>query len=111
LGTEKSVPVFAATVEEQSVPTFLPQVRPTSVRAFNSGDIMKIRNFIVAALGVVIFGYAAGAQHSLPSTFKARTVTSPEGADIFVRSGGSGPVVVLLHGYCRNQRLLGSAGC
>src|ERR1700686_5219325 len=38
-------------------------------------------------------------QPSLPSTFKARTIASPEGADIFVRSGGSGPVVVLLHGY------------
>jgi pimeloyl-ACP methyl ester carboxylesterase len=36
---------------------------------------------------------------SLPSTFKAQTVASPAGADIFVRSGGSGPVVVLLHGY------------
>ena len=38
-------------------------------------------------------------QPSLPSTFEARTIASPEGADIFVRSGGSGPVVVLLHGY------------
>jgi len=40
---------------------------------------------------------------SLPSTFQARTVTSPEGADIFVRSGGSGPVVVLLHGYAETS--------
>ena len=36
--------------------------------------------------------------HSLPSTFHAQTVHSPEGADIFVRWGGTGPVVVLLHG-------------
>jgi pimeloyl-ACP methyl ester carboxylesterase len=36
---------------------------------------------------------------SLPSNFVSQTVSSPEGADIFVRSGGSGPVVVLLHGY------------
>ena len=36
---------------------------------------------------------------SLPSTFVSQTVSTPEGADIFVRSGGSGPVVVLLHGY------------
>src|SRR5271170_1080741 len=42
-------------------------------------------------------------QPSLPSTFKAQTVTSPEGADIFVRSGGSGPVVVLLHGYAETS--------
>ena len=36
---------------------------------------------------------------SLPSTFVSQTVSTPVGADIFVRSGGSGPVVVLLHGY------------
>ena len=36
---------------------------------------------------------------SLPSAFISQTVSTPEGADIFVRSGGSGPVVVLLHGY------------
>src|SRR6266700_6458800 len=40
---------------------------------------------------------------SLPSTFETRTVTSPECADIFVRSGGSGPVVVLLHGYAETS--------
>jgi pimeloyl-ACP methyl ester carboxylesterase len=40
---------------------------------------------------------------SLPSTFKAQTVTSPAGADIFVRSAGSGPVVVLLHGYAETS--------
>jgi pimeloyl-ACP methyl ester carboxylesterase len=42
-------------------------------------------------------------QPSLPSTFKAQTVASPAGADIFVRSGGSGPVVVLLHGYAETS--------
>jgi pimeloyl-ACP methyl ester carboxylesterase len=42
-------------------------------------------------------------QPSLLSTFKARTIASPEGADIFVRSGGSGPVVVLLHGYAETS--------
>jgi pimeloyl-ACP methyl ester carboxylesterase len=42
-------------------------------------------------------------QPSLPSTFKACTIASPEGADIFVRSGGSGPVVVLLHGYAETS--------
>jgi pimeloyl-ACP methyl ester carboxylesterase len=43
------------------------------------------------------------AQPSLPSSFQAKTIHSPEGADIFVRSGGSGPVVVLLHGYAENS--------
>ena len=42
-------------------------------------------------------------QPSLPSTFKAQTVASPAGADIFVRSGGSGPVAVLLHGYAETS--------
>jgi pimeloyl-ACP methyl ester carboxylesterase len=40
---------------------------------------------------------------SLPSIFKAQTVTSPVGADIFVRSAGSGPVVILLHGYAETS--------
>src|SRR5712672_3576743 len=43
------------------------------------------------------------AQPSLPPSFQAKTIHSPEGADIFVRSGGSGPVVVLIHGYAENS--------
>src|SRR5437660_4789394 len=43
------------------------------------------------------------AQPSLPSSFQAKTIHSPEGADIFVRWGGSGPVVVLIHGYAENS--------
>lgn len=35
----------------------------------------------------------------MPANFKTQTIPSPEGAEIFVRSGGSGPAVVLLHGY------------
>jgi pimeloyl-ACP methyl ester carboxylesterase len=42
-------------------------------------------------------------QPSLPSTFQAQRVSSPNGAEIFVRSGGSGPVVVLLHGYAETS--------
>ncbi len=40
---------------------------------------------------------------SLPSSFVSRTISSAEGADIFVRSAGSGPVVVLLHGYAETS--------
>ena len=40
---------------------------------------------------------------SLPSSFQARTIHSPESAEIFVRSGGRGPVVLLLHGYAENS--------
>lgn len=61
-----------------------------------------IRRILVAAL------FAAGAisspaQPSLPSSFHALTVHSPENAEIFVRYGGTGPVVVLLHGYAENS--------
>jgi pimeloyl-ACP methyl ester carboxylesterase len=40
---------------------------------------------------------------SLPASFQAKTVHSPAGAEIFVRFGGSGPVVLLLHGYAENS--------
>jgi pimeloyl-ACP methyl ester carboxylesterase len=43
------------------------------------------------------------AHPSLPSSFQAKTIHSPEGADIFVRWGGNGIVVVLLHGYAENS--------
>ena len=61
------------------------------------------RNLVITTLGIVVFASAAVAQPSLPSTFKAQTVTSPDGATIFVRSGGSGPVVVLIHGYAETS--------
>ncbi len=60
------------------------------------------RNFTAIAFSLLVSAYAA-AQPSLPSAFKGQTVASPEGADIFVRSGGSGPVVVLLHGYAETS--------
>jgi pimeloyl-ACP methyl ester carboxylesterase len=45
----------------------------------------------------------ATAQPALPSTFKPQIVHSPAGADIFVRSAGTGPVVVLIHGYAETS--------
>src|SRR5881397_2322882 len=61
--------------------------------------------FRVTLVAVLIAASAplAHAQPSLPSSFRATTIHSPEGADIFVRSGGRGPVVVLLHGYAENS--------
>jgi pimeloyl-ACP methyl ester carboxylesterase len=64
---------------------------------------MNIRNLIGTALGALVFGCAATAQPALPSAFKSRIVTSSDGASIFVRSAGSGPVVVLLHGYAETS--------
>ena len=61
-----------------------------------------IRRFLAGAIIAVgvTFSYA---QPSLPSSFQAKTIHSPEGADIFVRWGGTGPVAVLLHGYAENS--------
>src|SRR5271154_5952808 len=62
-----------------------------------------IRRTRATALGMVFFAHAALAQPSLPAAFKARTVASPDGTGIFVRSAGAGPVVVLLHGYAETS--------
>ena len=43
------------------------------------------------------------AQPSLPTSFQSKTIHSPEGADIFVRWGGKGPVALLFHGYAENS--------
>ena len=61
-----------------------------------------LRN-VLAAMLLVAGAAMTHAQPSLPSSFRATTIHSPEGADIFVRSGGSGPVVVLVHGYAENS--------
>src|SRR5260370_19996772 len=61
-----------------------------------------IRRFLVIAL-LAIGARVSHAQPSLPSSFRARTIYSPEAADIFVRWGGKGPVVVLIHGYAENS--------
>lgn len=61
--------------------------------------------FRVTLVGILFATAAplAQAPPSLPSSFHATTVHSPEGAEIYVRSGGNGPVVVLLHGYAENS--------
>jgi pimeloyl-ACP methyl ester carboxylesterase len=69
----------------------------------NVRNVMTNRNLIIAASGILLFAHAAAAQPSLPSTFRSQTIASPAGADIFVRTAGSGPVVVLLHGYAETS--------
>src|SRR5579863_7858959 len=61
-----------------------------------------IRRFLVVAILAVGAAFAQ-AQPSLPASFQAKTIHSPEGADIFVRWGGTGPVALLLHGYAENS--------
>jgi pimeloyl-ACP methyl ester carboxylesterase/uncharacterized RmlC-like cupin family protein len=45
----------------------------------------------------------AQAHPSLPASFQSKTIHSPEGADIFVRWGGTGPVALLILGYAENS--------
>src|SRR5437762_6461313 len=61
-----------------------------------------IRPFLAVALFAVTT-VSSQSTPSLPSSFQQIIIHSPEGADIFVRSGGSGPVVVLIHGYAENS--------
>ncbi len=61
--------------------------------------IPRFLTTIIFALATV----ASQAQPFLPSSFQAKTIHSPDGADIFLRWGGSGPVVVLIHGYAENS--------
>ena len=61
-----------------------------------------IRHFL--ALMLFTLGAVSSYAHpSLPSSFQAKTIHSPAGADIFVRWGGTGPVVLLIHGYAENS--------
>ncbi|HEY0308371.1 MAG TPA: alpha/beta fold hydrolase [Acidobacteriaceae bacterium] len=59
--------------------------------------------FLLPLALFLVGAFSAPAQPSLPSTFHQKTVHSPAGADIFVRYGGTGPVVVLIHGYAENS--------
>ena len=61
-----------------------------------------IRDFLVIALFAISPAFSH-AQPSLPSSFQAITIHSPAGADIFVRWGGKGSVVLLIHGYAENS--------
>src|SRR5437667_9682815 len=65
-------------------------------------EISMILRFLAVALFAVTT-VSSQTPPSLPSSFQAKTIHSPEGADIFVRWGGSGPVVVLIHGYAENS--------
>jgi len=63
---------------------------------------LVVRRFLTILMVVTPAAYVY-AQPSLPASFQPRTIHSPEGADIFVRWGGSGPVALLLHGYAENS--------
>lgn len=51
------------------------------------------------AIGAGVTGAAWAAAPVLPAGFTTRSVAAPDGTAIFVRSGGAGPAVVLIHGF------------
>ena len=61
-----------------------------------------IRSLLTATLFIAGTLYTQ-AQPALPSSFHEKTIHSPADAEIFVRYGGSGPVVLLIHGYAENS--------
>ena len=68
------------------------------------GHGSKITGSILLAISLAIVStQIAATQPALPSTFKSQIVHSPAGADIFVRYAGTGPVVVLIHGYAETS--------
>lgn len=62
-----------------------------------------IRHGVSLATFILLTTPCYGEHPSLPSSFQSKTIHSPEGADIYVRWGGSGAVVVLVHGYAENS--------
>jgi pimeloyl-ACP methyl ester carboxylesterase len=66
---------------------------------------MKLRIFAFAMSVAAI----AAAQPVLPPDLKQQTIATPDGAQIFVRSGGSGPVVLLIHGFGDTGEMWGPA--
>ncbi|WP_211462438.1 alpha/beta fold hydrolase [Collimonas silvisoli] len=55
--------------------------------------------FAAILCGAFIAQVTAAAEPTLPTGFQTRTITTPDGVNIFVRSGGTGPAVVLIHGF------------
>ncbi len=62
---------------------------------------MKGRAIILATIlsSAVVAQTAVAAEPFLPAGFQTRMIATPDGTNIFVRSGGKGPAVVLIHGF------------
>ena len=54
--------------------------------------------FAVSAVAALLFVAPAWAVEPFPASFKTQTIKT-NGTELYVRSGGSGPAVVLLHGF------------
>jgi pimeloyl-ACP methyl ester carboxylesterase/uncharacterized RmlC-like cupin family protein len=60
---------------------------------------LYVRAIAFVVLGAGLAMTAPAAITPMPADFKSQMIDSPAGAEIFVRSGGTGPAVVLLHGF------------
>ncbi len=62
---------------------------------------MKRRTALIWSMALAVFcaGTAAASEPVLPAGFTTRTIAMQDGAQIFVRTGGSGPAVLLIHGF------------
>ena len=59
----------------------------------------KIFSIVLTSMGLLLFApFAAAGVQPFPSSFKTEMVAT-NGTELFVRVGGHGPAVVLLHGY------------
>ncbi len=58
-----------------------------------------MRRFLQFAATCLVLTAVATAQPSLPADFKQQMVATSDGAQIHVRWGGAGPVVLLVHGF------------
>ena len=61
------------------------------------------RSLLALLLGPFFLAPSTFGQPALPSSFQGRTIITPDGVRIFARSAGTGPVVVLLHGYAETS--------
>jgi len=61
--------------------------------------VIPLRLLLFTALALALVLPARAREPTLPPGFKTGTVQLADGATIWVRSGGSGPAVVLIHGF------------
>ena len=54
--------------------------------------------FVSGALAALLFAVPAWAVEPFPAAFKTQTIKT-NGTELYVRVGGQGPAVVLLHGF------------
>ncbi len=61
------------------------------------------RHGVMLAISILVSTFCNAEHPSLPPSFQSKTIHSPAGSDIYVRWGGTGKVVILIHGYAENS--------